>query len=318
MELDKRIKDLFSKLDLIERCHLQEASSSLSRRYREGNYGEKDLAYNEKLAYILARLPATKASITKVLNELNERMLFNPKSMADIGAGPGTAAWTSSLLWPSLKEFALLERDAAWIKLGKILQEPYDRLNKSSWYHNDITKDLEFDAADLVIAAYSFQEIAQSLYEKILKELLLRTNEVLVVIEPGTPRGFSNINVIRKLLIEQGSHILAPCTHNNPCPIKDDDWCHFSSRLSRNYEHRYIKNAELAYEDEKFSFIIATKKAHTPPQARVIKPLLKRSGHVIIDTCDAQGLKRQTVSRSNKHYKSTKDLNWGQAVTFDL
>ena len=61
--------------------------------------------------------------------------------------------------------------------------------------------------------------------------------KVLVIVEPGTPRGFENILKAREQLIQWGGKMIAPCPHVKQCPMKDK-WCHFSVRLERTREHR--------------------------------------------------------------------------------
>jgi ribosomal protein RSM22 (predicted rRNA methylase) len=46
--------------------------------------------------------------------------------------------------------------------------------------------------------------------------------------------------------------------------------------------------------------------------ARVIRKPLQRSGHVLLDLCTANGLKRQTISKRDKEaYKKAVKLDWG-------
>lgn len=316
MEIAQAIKELISGLPDQERALLKKASFDLSGRYRDGSYQCRELNKLERYAYLLARLPATKASATAVLSKLEERLpLFRPTSIADIGAGPATASWAAKERWSSLKEFQFIEKDKEWIKLGQDLAKSDPVLATGQWVEHDLTHQIPIKPADLVIAAYSFQELSSHHFEEVSRQLFLKANKALVIIEPGTPRGFANLHLLRKLLIEQGAHVLAPCVHEQSCPMQGSDWCHFSTRLMRDKAHRQLKDASVAFEDEKYAYLIVSREFHDPLYARVIRPPIKRSGHIIVDLCSAQGLTRAISSRSNKTaFKEAKKLAWGSPV----
>src|SRR5664280_688181 len=92
-----------------------------------------------------------------------------------------------------------------------------------------------------------------------------------VAIEPGTPKGFTLIRKIRAELLEAGARMVAPCPMEVPCPMADPDWCHFAARVERSSMHRRLKNAELGYEDEKFSYVAVAREPVEPAGARVIR-----------------------------------------------
>lgn len=61
--------------------------------------------YNESqaLAYALSRLPGCYAASLRIFRELSVRLPdFQPKTLLDFGAGPGTAAWAAQEVrnWP--------------------------------------------------------------------------------------------------------------------------------------------------------------------------------------------------------------------------
>ena len=59
-------------------------------------------------------MPATYAAVTASLNALREIAPgFAPKSLLDVGAGPGTASWAAAEAFPSLQAFALLDANSA-------------------------------------------------------------------------------------------------------------------------------------------------------------------------------------------------------------
>lgn len=315
MDIKANIQALVNELSFAERAQLKEASRRLSERYAQGSYEKAPLAKLERYAYVLTRMPATRAAICSVLKELDERLPgWVPKSCADIGAGPATASWAALSYWPGIESFQLVEKDPQWIKLGQRLASSHPILSKSSWSEQDLCHNLTFAASDLLIASYALQELSSSSYAALAQALFSKTNGCLVLLEPGTPKGFANLRLFRTLLLELGAHVLAPCTHTQACPLQGSDWCHFSTRLTRDDAHRFVKDVSLSYEDEKYAYLIVTREVKALPYARLIRAPIKRSGHVILDTCTKSGLERTVISRSHKKYKQTKKLSWGSAI----
>lgn len=92
------------------------------------------------------------------------------------------------------------------------------------------------------------------------------------------------------------------------------DWCHFSARLERTGEHRRMKQASLGYEDEKFSYVVATREDEQPAEARVVRHPMRYSGYTQLMLCGHEGLERVTVTRSQKElYRRAKKTEWGDA-----
>jgi ribosomal protein RSM22 (predicted rRNA methylase) len=57
----------------------------------------------DALAYAAVRMPATYAAIRASLEAAGEIIPdFAPRSLLDVGADPGTAAWAAQDLWPSI------------------------------------------------------------------------------------------------------------------------------------------------------------------------------------------------------------------------
>jgi len=305
------IKDSMSSS---EQALLAQASISLSNRYREGDYKQRPPTLIERYAYLLARFPATLEAVSSVLSILKEQLPnFAPRSVIDVGAGPATASWAALELF-DFNNLLLIEKDAAWIALGKKLASHNSRLNQASWLEHDLNNILDIKAADLIIASYSFQELASSRQESLALELYRKTLQALVFIEPGTPRGFANIRALREILIKEGAHIIGPCSHESPCPLVATNWCHFSVRLSRHELHRRVKNASMGYEDEKYSYLIVSPHPAHKPYARVLRPPQKRTGHVILDLCSESEQKQEIITRSQKNlYREAKKLRWGDS-----
>ena len=104
------------------------------------------------------------------------------------------------------------------------------------------------------------------------------------------------------------------------CPLamaakNGSDWCHFFARVARSKMHQKVKNCEMGYEDEKFSYIIATKEKYPLPTARLLRYPIIRTGHQILTLCTENGVSQQTVTKKDKHfYKMVKKLSWGDSL----
>ncbi|RVC35057.1 methyltransferase type 11, partial [Mesorhizobium sp. M4A.F.Ca.ET.090.04.2.1] len=94
---------------------LKQAARTLSDRYRaELRDGRLHMAEDMAVkAYLATRLPATYAAVRASLDALAEaRPDFQPRTLLDIGAGPGTMLWATLDLWPDLVAAVMLEAKA--------------------------------------------------------------------------------------------------------------------------------------------------------------------------------------------------------------
>jgi ribosomal protein RSM22 (predicted rRNA methylase) len=177
----------------------------------------------------------------------------------------------------------------------------------------DARRDLPSMMSDLVVASYSLGEMAEC--ETVVEKLWGMTQKVLIVVEPGTPKGFERLKSIRKQLLNGGAHLIAPCPHSNMCPLSEGDWCHFYARLNRSSLHRRAKEAHLSYEDEKFSYLIFAKEPVDLCAARVLRHPHKGKGHVRLTLCTSQGIKEKVVTKKDKEeYRLAKKSDWGDIV----
>src|SRR5688500_15638099 len=91
---------------------LRAASERLSWRYRSETLDGRlhlDEAAAVK-AYLAARLPATYAAIRASMSYLAEAAPdFAPKSLIDIGAGPGSVLWAAADCWEGLEKATMVE-----------------------------------------------------------------------------------------------------------------------------------------------------------------------------------------------------------------
>lgn len=308
--LDGRLRG-FSRNDAAER------SASISKTYRDGGGSGAIRSETDALAYALARMPATYAAVAASLNALVEiRPEFAPKTLLDVGAGPGTATWAAAETFPSLQGFALLDANDALRTLALNLFSDSFRLRQVGYERGEARAALtKADSADLVIASYMIGEIGAA-EQKALAELMWqKTGDTLLVVEPGTPAGYARIIALRERLVALGAHVVAPCPHDDKCPLTAPDWCHFTQRLQRSRAHKQIKGAELPYEDEKFAYVALTRTPAQNHPARVLAQPEVSKVEVTAKLCTPNGLAwMKTPRRAKADYAAARRWRWGDAV----
>jgi ribosomal protein RSM22 (predicted rRNA methylase) len=116
-------------------------------------------------------------------------------------------------------------------------------------------------------------------------------------------------------LIAQGAHVVAPCPHDDACPLAAPDWCHFAQRLPRTRTHKQIKGADAPFEDEKFSYVVLSKTAPPRRAARVLAEPVHGKAQISAKLCAPDGLTRAIVQRRDKAaYARARRWRWGDAV----
>jgi len=308
--LDARLQG-FSRNDAAARAAL------ISQTYRDGGGSTAIRTAADALAYALARMPATYAAVTASLNALREIVPhFAPKSLLDVGAGPGTATWAAAEAFSSLRRFTLVDANGALRALALDLTSGSTRLREINYQCGEARAALaDAEAADLVVASYIIGEISDA-ERRILAELIwTKTRDTLLIVEPGTPAGYSRIIALRQHLIASGAHVAAPCPHDGKCPLTAPDWCHFTQRLPRSRAHKQLKSAELPYEDEKFSYVVLTRAPVAPHPARVLAQPVVTKVEVTAKLCAPNGLVIAKVPRRTKaDYARARRWRWGDAV----
>ncbi len=316
---------LMNELAAIPSQSLSNSATQLSLRYRRNQSNQKQSSFlrsqADVAAYAAYRMPATFAAILATLAQVRlRRPDWQPRQLLDAGAGPGTAMWAAIEVWPELEQITLLEREALMIEFGKRLaaQASSIAVQQADWQQVDLLKNWasrEHEAYDLVIAAYMLGEIPAAERDTFTSRLWSVTAGTLVLIEPGTPAGFSHIRQARQQIIEAGAHVLAPCPHNAACLMPGNDWCHFAQRISRTQLQRQIKQATLSYEDEKFSYVALSRMQPVPIEGRVIRHPQIRPGHIYLELCTPSGLRTTVVTRKDREaFRQARDLTWGDAI----
>jgi len=310
--LPDAIADVISgRIEPFSISELRESAQSLSTGYRSRENMRSTLSPLAVAAYLGARFPSTYAVAHHVwLNIAAQIAPARLTSVLDVGAGPGTASWAAHDLLPAAR-FTLLERDASWRDTASAFAAALGAQMTFAQGAFDATEALvEHDA---VVACYALNELPEARRGASIERLWRAARRVLIVIEPGTPLGFGVVRDVRDRVLENGGHVMAPCTHNLACPMTASDWCHFPLRVQRPAIQRSLKQAELGYEDEKFSYVVLSREPNTASDAgRIIRKPIRAKGHLHLDACARGQIVRHTLSKKQGDlYRDAKDADWG-------
>lgn len=303
----------------MSRKGLAERAAATTATYRSGGGSSTAIrSAEDALAYALARLPATYAACAAVFAEAG-RMApdFGPARLLDAGCGPGGGSWAALEAFPSLTSVAWVDASAPFLALAARLgAEGPAPLKAAAAQRADLTAAADLPRGDLVMASYALAEIAPADQAPLVRRLWAACEGLLVLVEPGTPAGYGRILAAREALIGERATILAPCPHHDACPLVGEDWCHFRVRLPRSRDHRLAKRAEVPFEDEKFSYLIAARPhvAVAPRSARVLAPPRVGKPGIELRLCAPGGLETRFVARRDKAaHARARRLDWGDA-----
>ena len=284
---------LDAKLEGLARLDVAARAAAISMTYREGGNSGTIASETDALAYALARMPATYAAVAASLNALTRDPARLRAAIAaryrrragngELGRGRGLsdacelhttrcrirrcARWR----WNSRGTArALALRTTRLAAAGASLGQAGD--------------------ADLVIASYLIGELGERERRDLVDAMWAKTRDTLVIVEPGTPAGYARIIAARAQLIASGAHVAAPCPHDRKCPLQSPDWCHFAQRLPRSRAHMQMKDAEVPFEDEKFSYVVLTRTPLAQRPSRVLAPPVVGKAEITAKLCTPDGV----------------------------
>ncbi|HET9617034.1 MAG TPA: small ribosomal subunit Rsm22 family protein [Pseudolabrys sp.] len=306
---------LHAKLENVSRTDLKARAQRMSDSYRGGGTSAVIRSDLDALAYAIVRMPATYVAVRAALAQTAQIVPdFGPRTLLDVGAGPGTATWAACDAWPSLERATLIDDNPHLLALAQAMQASLDISAQRSAMAAALP---DAASADVVLASYVLTELPDASLRATLDRLWDKAERLLVIVEPGTPDGFKRILACRDALIARGAQIVAPCSHEGGCPLADGPrWCHFSARVPRSRDHLLVKDANVPFEDEKFSYLVAGK--GFPPLDRgrriLATPKVDKSA-VTLTVCTPDVPEQRRVARGDKDaYRAAKRLDWGDAI----
>jgi ribosomal protein RSM22 (predicted rRNA methylase) len=280
---------------------LKRAATAQSEAYRAGR--PLPLSNEESVAaYLVTRMPATYAAAHAVLGEVRTR-IGAVSTLLDAGSGTGAASLAAREHFPEAS-VSMIEKHPTPASASR------QWLPEAAVLPGDLVHMGALPPHDLVVASYSLSEFGAGAVTRLWQAARV----CLVVIEPGTPRGFGLIRKVRDQLLAAGAHMAAPCPGEGACPVVEPDWCHFAARAERSSLHRKLKGGDLGYEDEKFSYVALVRNPAEPAASRIVRHPRHQPGLITLETCTPEGLITVRVSkRDRERFRAARHAAWGDA-----
>ena len=289
-------------------------------RKQDGTYINDAL---DALAYLALRIPATYAQIYSAFLQIQEiNPSWNPRSILDIGSGPGTAVWAALDIWSSVKQARCIDKNKNLLFLGKEIMEKASLAIDISLECKDIIEMSHYENKyDLVIIANILNELTLSQQEILLKKAFDQCNGIMIIIEPGTSIGVTIVQKVSKQFSGK-ANLLAPYI-NNSFIFDPKIWIHFSQRFIRpEFQRRirqHMRDSSLMasdWEDAKFAYVAIGK--ILPKEmiwGRCIGPVKKQKGFLEMFVLTQSEIKQVKIFKKNKkEYDFAKNLQWGAVI----
>ena len=173
----------------------------------------------ESTAYAATRMPVTFAALMNIFGQVRKRAPdFCPSTCLDFGIGSGSAIWAAN------ETFKI--KSATGIDISEPMLNICRELNAlAAGPKLDLQRYVNFaskDKFDLVSSSFTLSEIQDSnARTRALRYLWDSTQDVLVLVERGTPIGFNHIESYRQHILDMAStsntdvHVVAPVRFPN-------------------------------------------------------------------------------------------------------
>lgn len=281
------------------------------------------------LAYLAMRFPATYAQIFAALSQIQERVPdWQPKTVLELGCGPGTGIWAAKSIWPSLTHATGVDQEKLFLTLAEELHFDAKMGLDTVWVKTSLAKWTAIEDAktyDLIIIANVLNELPSEDQEALLKKVTQRSSGIVVVLEPGTAVGYRIIQRVAKSASE--THKLIAPYIDSAFVESNDYWIHFSQRFQRPEFQRLIRQSmresslmasdweEATYSYVAWGDIPVTK----PPWGQCIGKVMKYKGYLIIPLLTKEAvIQARVLKRHKQDYTIAKNIRWGELLESPL
>ncbi len=293
VDVQQKVNELFVGLN---KEVLTQKREQLTTKYKTNEAVNKSVfdSSQDSAVYAISRMPATYAVVFAVLNDLlKQEKIKEISSVFDIGSGTGAGFFACREIFDDLN-ISLFERDSNMIQIF----DKFDTGIKPLRF--DFIKDKLDEKADLVMSNYVFSELNEEGRRLALEKMLDSSNKYVLLTDTGTPRTYENFMKLKKLVIEKGYKILAPC-ESEKCGLKND-YCQFYARVERSSLLKLSKSASLSYEDEKYFYLLISKETNAveTDEKRVIRRPQIKTNFVELRLCTKNGVVDEKFTKKDK------------------
>ncbi|KAH7886180.1 mitochondrial small ribosomal subunit Rsm22-domain-containing protein [Phlebopus sp. FC_14] len=287
-------------------------------------------------AFASVILPAHYSAIFAVLHHVKYRLgeSWKVEKVFDWGAGTGSGLWAALYAFqktpivgedgPHLSKsnvvsYVGIDKREGLVSIGKqLLRQTKSGTLNVAWkksFHESDRVDLREGHDTLAISAFMLSTLPTTLARKaMVKEIWESGAHTIIFIDHASPVGFESIAEARTLLLEmgrremedpetedcpvRGSHVIAPCPHDHPCPLHHPGSsrlvCGFSQRLQRPTFVRRTKHAREGHEDIQYSYVVVRR---GPKPMTVAGQPVGRMGGVGLESLQREVNARTVVPR---------------------
>lgn len=285
----------------LDKQKLIETRSGLTEKYKNqtGNSISKITSKNDGIIYAISRMPATYAVIKTLLETLvQENKITNIHSVFDFGSGTGAGYLAVLDIFEEL-DIELFEREDNMISC-------FNQIFEKQVHKFDLVQNKTEKRADLVMCSYVLSEMNDNDRKMALDNLINSTNDYLLLIDTGTPDVYNKYMQIKNYAKKCGLNMLAPCS--GECNL-NGDYCQFYARVERNSLMKMAKQGSLSYEDEKYFYLLLSKrKTQEVSKRRVIRRPIYEANRVKLTICDG-GKQDIVITKKDKElYKKARKI----------
>lgn len=303
---------------------LRDAAARMTVSYKEdsGHGGRLVTNRTAVLAYAAARMPATYGAVytalSHTLQTLDPHDTERISTVLDLGAGTGAATLAVTECLHDGISITAVEREPEMRTIGQHLTTGCN----VKWVQADALEYVRTMAKDgktfdVVISSYMTNEMSEETRTTLFSLLWQITGGILLLVEPGTKVGSAILRNARRQFLAEGADICAPCPAVGDCPIGEDDWCHFTCRVARSKLHKALKDGDVPYEDEKFSYLALTRLPHSNAANRILRHPQKDPGRITLTLCTDTGYSVRAVTKRDKaSFTAARKADAGDSIEF--